>query len=102
MCQARYCLSCEIPFHENQTCEEYLNAEKDKAAAAAQEEREQARQVAQEAAGEQRSLEVVQKTTKKCPFPSCGVKIHKIEGCDHMTCEFIFLLYRLGFGDILC
>lgn len=22
-CEARYCLACEVPFHEEQTCEEY-------------------------------------------------------------------------------
>jgi hypothetical protein len=89
-------VSCEIPFHEGQTCEEHLDAEKEKAA---QEEKEQARQLAEEArqiaqvANEQKSVKVVQETSKNCPFPSCGVKIHRVDGCDHMTCKFVLAFW---------
>ena len=69
MCQARYCLDCEVPFHEDQTCEEY-HADSER-----------------RTTEEQESLATVRKISKPCPGANCGINIDKIAGCDHVTCE---------------
>lgn len=33
------------------------------------------------------SEEIIRNTTKRCPNDRCGVNIHKVEGCNHMTCS---------------
>lgn len=69
MCQARYCLVCEVPFHEEQTCDQY---------------QEHAKRRSED---EEKSLETVKQVSRPCPGPGCGVKLDKYTGCDHVTCE---------------
>lgn len=69
MCKARYCLVCEVPFHEEQTCDDYqANAKR-------------------RSEDEQKSLEAVKQVSRPCPGPGCGVNIDKWTGCDHVTCK---------------
>jgi hypothetical protein len=69
-CDARTCTTHYIPFHTDETCEQY-DARKggvDK----------------QEAA----SLAIVRQISTPYPNVECGYNIHKISGCDHMTCKY--------------
>lgn len=52
MCNTRYCMTCQVPFHEGQTCEAYQSSmsERDK--------------------NEQKSIERVAEISRKCP--GCG------------------------------
>lgn len=73
MCKVRYCLVCEVPFHEGQTCAQY-----------------QARVLQQRTTDEQKSLDLVHEGSRPCP--GCGANIHKFDGCDQMTCEILHLI----------
>jgi hypothetical protein len=63
-----------------------------------------AQRAAVDGANEQKSLDAVQKLSKKCPSASCGVNIEKISGCDHITCKWSPYRYwqwsALTFGSI--
>ena len=74
MCKARYCLVCEVPFHEGQTCAQYQTS------------------VQQRSADEQKSLDLVREDSHPCP--GCGANIHKTDGCDHMTCEIAHDMFQ--------
>lgn len=67
LCKARYCLSCEFPFHEGETCEGHREA-------SAERERQDAK-----------SLKTVVMISKPCP--KCKANINKYTGCDHVTCR---------------
>lgn len=69
ICKARYCLVCEVPFHEEQTCDAYQADAK------------------RRSEDEAKSLETVKQVSRPCPGPGCGVNINKFAGCDHVTCE---------------
>lgn len=69
MCKTRYCIVCEVPFHEEQTCDDYQADAK------------------RRSEDEQKSLETVKQVSRPCPGPGCGVNIDKWTGCDHVTCE---------------
>lgn len=69
-CKLRWCLACDVAFHEGQTCEESTRRRREKA------EREQENQ---------QSLDFVAKETKRCP--GCRSSILKDGGCNHMTCK---------------
>jgi hypothetical protein len=93
MCSIRWCLVCDIPFHEGQTCEGYHD-EKRRAAEERKKEAEDALR-RQEAEENERQLtaqrrdqeeEASNQVSRTCP--SCKSKILKCGGCDHMTCEF--------------
>jgi len=110
MCDLRWCLRCDIPFHHGETCEERRASERLAAQGAdsederdsenervREEEREQQRLAAfDREAEEQRERDAADhrheaelkssKVTRVCP--SCHIKIHKIDGCDHMTCKY--------------
>lgn len=77
LCKSRYCLSCEVPFHENETCEGFLEAKQ----RAAEIDRDIERRKQEEAASKKAVKE------KSRPCPRCGVNIDKYTGCDHVTCE---------------
>lgn len=77
-CNTRHCLLCDVPFHEDQTCDEYQEA---KQRAVEEEESAAKRRVEEETA----SAEAVKKMSRPCP--ECGVNIDKFAGCDHVTCE---------------
>lgn len=77
MCKARYCLVCEVPFHEEQTCDQYQVDAK------------------RRNKDEKKSLEAVKKLSRPCPGPGCGVNIDKYSGCDHVTCKD---MYTVLFG----
>jgi hypothetical protein len=74
MCKARYCLVCEVPSHEEQTCDQYQADAK------------------RRSEDEQKSLETVKQVSRPCPGPGCGVNIDKYIGCDHVTCKRCALL----------
>ena len=47
---------------------------------------ERAKRLQEEKAGE----EAVMNSTKLCPGPKCTYRVHKVDGCKHMTCVFPF------------
>jgi hypothetical protein len=63
-CKQKFCYTHDIPWHEDSTCSKY----------------EIIRQGNDEA-----TQDLLEKETKPCP--KCGVRIFKLEGCDHMTCR---------------
>lgn len=69
MCKYRYCVTCEAPMHEGETCEEFQNTTARKA-----------EQVQQNAASEKRLGEISK------PCPKCTMRLDKYTGCDHVTC----------------
>jgi hypothetical protein len=74
-----------MPWHSEQTCDEYDAERKER--------------MQQEAA----SVKLIAETAKQCPNPQCGYGITKTSGCDHMTCEFVlssrwFVLLTVGLG----
>ncbi|KAK4494207.1 hypothetical protein PRZ48_014505 [Zasmidium cellare] len=80
VCQAQYCVRCEVPMHRGQTCEAY-QAENN------------GRNVNED---EEASRVFLEEYAKVCP--KCGVRIRKNGGCDHMTCrkckhEFCWLCF---------
>jgi hypothetical protein len=72
MCKARYCLVCEVPFHEEQTCDDY---------------QAEFKRAERRNKDEEKSLEAVEKLSRPRPGPGCGINIDKYTGCDHVTCE---------------
>ncbi|SMQ53776.1 unnamed protein product [Zymoseptoria tritici ST99CH_1A5] len=68
-CQYRYCFACNVPFHEDEGCQEFQDR--------IQEDERKTLEIAE-------SLEEVSRTTKPCP--KCKVPIQKGKGCDHMSC----------------
>lgn len=90
LCSTRWCLVCDTPFHEGQTCEGYQaekvrKAEESKKgpedALSRQQAEEEERQLAARCRQEEQAL---QETTQTCP--SCKRRIFKTIGCDLMTC----------------
>jgi hypothetical protein len=73
-CEARYCLTCNVTFHEDETCEDYQ-------AAAAKRRNED----------EEKSLKTVKQVSRPCP--GCGANIDKFAGCDHITCKMIPVIH---------
>lgn len=65
-CNARYCMSCNVPFHEEQTCEQYLSTQR-------------------RAEEENASIAAIAQISRPCP--NCGINIEKYTGCDHVTCK---------------
>lgn len=70
MSKARYCLACEVPFHEEQTCDNY---------------QAEVKRAKRRNKDEKKSLEAVKKLSRPCPGPGCGINIDKYTGCDHVT-----------------
>lgn len=69
ICQARSCFTHDMPWHAGLTCEQYTA--------------QQAERDAQDRA----SQTYIDRNAKICPNPSCGRRIEKVDGCDHMTCR---------------
>jgi len=67
MCSYRYCMSCEAPMHEEETCAQYQARLKSKAG------------------DESLSLAKVNKTSKACPNKKCQARFNKYAG--HVTCK---------------
>ena len=63
-CNYRWCLACEAPWHDGQTCKQYKRHVKN----------------------EKKSDAKIHATTKACP--RCKSRIEKNKGCDHMTCKW--------------
>src|ERR1700712_1355798 len=70
ICRFKTCFTHKMPWHSEQTCNQYDEERKER--------------MEQEAA----SAKLIAETAKICPNPACGHGITKIEGCDHMTCKF--------------
>lgn len=73
VCQARYCIVCNVSMHDEMTCEQYQESQKP---------RTEKRKREIEDDGEAAEAKV-RKISKPCP--GCGVNIEKTYGCDHMT-----------------
>lgn len=79
-CGAKACASCDRPWHEGETCEEYQK-------------RLKAQNLQEEEAASQKTI---QKQSKPCP--TCKANIERNGGCDAMRCKcgehFCFLCLR--------
>ena len=65
-CGAKACVTCDRPFHEGESCEQYQLRTKDRMDE------------------EVKALKKIQQSTKSCP--SCGKRIEKNGGCPSMIC----------------
>ncbi|KAK5165585.1 uncharacterized protein LTR77_009114 [Saxophila tyrrhenica] len=96
LCKYRWCVVCEVPMHEDQTCSAYQ-------ARVAREEKARREELAvQNTASEK----LVGKSSKACP--GCTARIEKISWCDHVRCrrchhQFCWLCFAAygGKGGIL-
>ncbi|KAF2162566.1 hypothetical protein M409DRAFT_27188 [Zasmidium cellare ATCC 36951] len=93
LCESRYCVLCEVPMHENMTCDLYRESKRQEAEA--ENDRKRKREMADE---EELSAKKVKAVSKKCPNPKCGINLDKYTGCDHVTCrkckhEFCWLCF---------
>lgn len=68
VCRTCYCMACQVPAHERQTCQQYQD-------------RSGAEQV--EGMLFREEGEVVE--TQRCP--RCGIAMNRTGGCHHMTCR---------------
>lgn len=74
-CHLRQCLKHKIPWHDNETCEQYdyrLSGQADRDRRAQEDEASEA---------------TANSTTQACPKSTCRAKIEKKTGCDHMSCR---------------
>lgn len=94
-CGSRMCTAHTpvIPFHENESCVVYTQRLERQEREANETPEAQCTRLQEEA-----SRAEVEKTAVECP--GCEVPIHKISGCDHMTCKFSIRLPRWGWGDV--
>ena len=68
-CKTRFCVPCEVEWHQNETCEAYkLRTNK-------------------ELQEEKTKEELVKMGAKICPNENCGEWIIKNGGCNRMTCK---------------
>jgi hypothetical protein len=72
LCGHRHCTLHKLPFHDGKTCEDY-----------------DAELSADHAASEEKSRNLIEGSTVKCPGTGCGFDIEKEnnDGCDTMTCK---------------
>lgn len=86
-CGFRVCTVHDMAFHDGETCAAYderlVREEKERVEREVQEDQSRKERVEQEA----KSLAEVQKAVM-CPNQKCKVPIHKLSGCDHMTCKY--------------
>ncbi|KAF8603502.1 hypothetical protein BDV93DRAFT_556522 [Ceratobasidium sp. AG-I] len=87
-CQARSCFTHDVPWHTDQTCDEY-DAEQAGHTQEAQDKlaKEEQEKLARAALDNLATNDYIREHTKACPSPTCGRNIEKNEGCDHMTCQ---------------
>lgn len=70
-CGYKQCLTHKVPWHFNETCDQY-----------------EYRTSGQQARDEEAQTEaMIDSVSKKCPGSNCGWRIQKTDGCDHMTCR---------------
>lgn len=74
MCKYRWCVICEVPMHEDETCGAFQKVREDEAGRQARVEEE-----------ERLTLNALPTLRKLCP--ECSRPIEKNGGCDHMTCQ---------------
>lgn len=67
-CGAKQCFIHRVPWHMGVTCAQWKRSENNE--------------------NNRKSIRIILKETRNCP--SCKVPIHKIEGCDLMTCKCTF------------
>lgn len=78
-CNRSTCLRCNLVYHPGQTCDEYRQWLADAPR------RDRRKQQAEE-----KSKKYLDQKAKTCPNASCGARIQKTQGCDHMTCTHHF------------
>lgn len=77
-CGFRVCTEDNVPFHTDETCDQYRER-------IAKEEGERAEEARAKQGQEEASLSEVSRISMECP--GCGANIQKIDGCNHMTCK---------------
>lgn len=75
-CDYQACFDCEVPWHNDLTCAQYHEEQRNKVHRDAEKVKEEADAAC-----------TVEKTTKPCPGIGCGVRIEKSIGCHHMRCK---------------
>ncbi|KAF1955577.1 hypothetical protein CC80DRAFT_369270, partial [Byssothecium circinans] len=78
-CGFRVCAIHNVPFHTDETCDQYSERIQRENEARAEELRVREEQ-------EKASLAEVSRSSVVSPGPDCGRNIQKTAGCDHMTC----------------
>jgi predicted RNA-binding Zn-ribbon protein involved in translation (DUF1610 family) len=87
-CGFRICTFHDVPFHTDETCDQYTERME-------REEGERQEEARVKREQEEASLAEVSRTAVECP--GCGSHIHKTLGCDHMTCEYLsFHVLKVG------
>lgn len=81
-CQIRSCVTCDVQWHEGQTCLEYQEN--------GRQESEPTPRDIEIAKEEQKSKQTLKARTRRCPGSGCGVPIMQYsnyDGCDKMKCK---------------
>lgn len=82
MCKHRYCVMCDVTFHEEETCTSYQTRLQEETTT-------EGRRIRQ--AQENEESERLLNTSSK-PCPACRRQLDKYEGCDHVICRSELLL----------
>ena len=82
-CGHRTCIACEVTWHSEKTCEEH----KEDVRTQTEEADAEIKAAAARIVAETQSAKYIQANSKACPNKSCGYRIDRTTGCNHMTCS---------------
>lgn len=84
-CKTKTCTTCKTLWHPDKTHDENLDIVQAEA-------EERGRDAARKVQEEIESAREVDAISKACPATTCGARIEKVDGCDHMTCEYLLII----------